>query len=451
MSKSKSKAKPSNTPLDTAGANQATVAPKGTNGHGAAEAQPPSAQPESQPSSSRRNGLVDLPESKQDRRGKSQPVAALFCYETPDSAVGQYIGQLAQELAKQELSVHIFARAPFDLPGIASHPVGDPSESDIVDAATEFGKRAADEFRAHVPAGSQVTLIGHEWSSVPAMVQLRLSNRHDSVLLLRSLERQRSDLQHPISQRIEELESAGLRDATAVLTHDQAAHDAARAWVPECAGRIACLREAFPAHRFQKQLDQGEIKGKYQVGPIDPMVLFLGDFDNRHAPDVLMRSVPSLLKNNPQVRFVFAGDGELFWPLKVHARYLLLENAIRLPGSIEGQAMDELIQAADIVVVPSREATEWWPVQAAWAAGRPVVASHPIGKTMELRHEEDAVLIYPHESSCVWGVERLLFDAVLQDTMRQKGKEKLQERFGWGAVAQQIGELMGAKATSPAP
>lgn len=436
---------PGDTNPDAAVAEQQPV-PSETNSNGTAGQQQPPARTEGQPPAPRRNGLVDLGKRKRDRRNNpSQRVVALFCYEPPDSAIGQYVGQLAAALAKQELAVHIFARTPFDLPGIASHPVGDFSENDIVDAATEFGNRAVEEFRKHIPSGSQATLIGHEWSSIPALVQLRLSDGLDSILLLRSLERQRSDMASPICQRIEEVESAGLRDATTILTHDQAAQDAASAWLPECTPRIARLREAFPAHRFEQKLDPGEIKAKYQVGPIDPMILFLGDFDSRHGPDALMRSVPTILKNHQQARFVFAGDGELFWPLKVHARYLLLENAIRLPGSVEGKASDELIQAADMVVVPSREATEWWPIQAAWAAGRPVVASHPIGQAMQLRHEENAVLVYPHESSLVWGIERLLFDAELQASLSQKSKEELDTRFGWSSVAQQICDLMGVK------
>ena len=58
--------------------------------------------------------------------------------------------------------------------------------------------------------------------------------------------------------------------------------------------------------------------------------------------------------------------GDAFWPLKVYARYLLLEHAVRLPGNIEGDQMAELVQAADVIVVPSREGTPWWPILAAW-------------------------------------------------------------------------------------
>jgi glycogen synthase len=421
--------------------------PSGTNGNGTSHEHSPNC-PENQPRTESNSGGG---KRKKDRKDKSQRVVALFCYEAPDSGIGQYVGQLAMALSKRQLAVHIFACKAFDLPGIASHPVGDPSEKDMVDAVTEFGKRACEAFHRHIPAGAQVSLIGHEWSAIPAMVQLRLSESLDSILLLGSLERQRSDMGHSLNQRIDEVERAGLRDAQAILTHGQATSDAARAGMPECASRVHCLREAFPTHRYQKQLDQGEIKAKYQVGPIDPMILYFGDFDSRHGPDVLMRAVAPVLRNHPQARFVFAGDGELFWPLKVHARYQLLENAIRLPGSVEGAAMDDLIQAADIIAVPSREVTEWWPIQSAWAAERPVVASHCLGQAMGLQHEKEAVLVFPHESSVVWGIERLLYDRDLQTKMAQTAKSELESRFGWGGVAQQICDLMGISAATPSP
>lgn len=456
---SKSKPKSGNTNVGSAVVEQ-PPAPGASNGSGNGHEHPP-ARTETAPHTETVPRTETAPQTeekghsgkhnKRDRRDPSQRFVALFCYEAPDTGIGQYVGQLATALSKQNLAVHIFARKAFDVPGVASHPVGDPSETDIVEAVTEFGKRAGEAFHRHIPHGANVTLVGHEWSSVPAMVQLRLTEGLNSVLLLGSLERQRSDMRHSLNQRIDEVERAGLRDAHAILTHGQATHDAARAWLPECASRIHCLRESFPTHRFQKKLDPGEIKAKYQVGPIDPMILFLGDFDSRHGPDVLMRAAAPVLKNHKQARFVFAGDGELLWPMKVHARYLLLENAVRLPGSIEGSAMDDLIQAADIVAVPSREVTEWWPVQAAWAAERPVVTTHCLGQAMGLQHEKEAVLVFPHESSLVWGIERLLYDPALQTKLTQTAKVELENRFGWAGVAQQICDLTGVDAAKQSP
>jgi glycosyltransferase involved in cell wall biosynthesis len=151
--------------------------------------------------------------------------------------------------------------------------------------------------------------------------------------------------------------------------------------------------------------------------------------------------MPAVLKNNPQVRCLFVGDGDLYWPLRVFARYLLLEHAVRLIGPLEGQPLYELIQASDIIAVPSRETTPWWPILAAWAAQRPLVATHPSAPTL-LEHERDSVLTYAHESSLVWGIERILFDSELSRVIAQRGHEKLDERFGWNGVAEQIAELM---------
>ena len=66
-----------------------------------------------------------------------------------------------------------------------------------------------------------------------------------------------------------------------------------------------------------------------------------------------------------------------------------------------------------MVVVPSRESTPWWPIQAGWAAARPVVATHQAAPGL-LEHEQDSVLVYPSENSLVWGIERVLFDADLR-------------------------------------
>jgi glycogen(starch) synthase len=152
--------------------------------------------------------------------------------------------------------------------------------------------------------------------------------------------------------------------------------------------------------------------------------------------------VPPILKNHRQTRLIVVGEGDLAWPLRVCARYLLLEHAVRLVGHVEGQELEELILAADLVAVPSRAATPWWPIQAAWAASKPVVASHQAAPDL-LDHEKDAVLVYPSENSIVWGIERILFDAEAGRTMAKRGYEKLLERFVWTPVVAKVEELMG--------
>jgi glycosyltransferase involved in cell wall biosynthesis len=395
------------------------------------------------------NRLPALPAPKVERAlPDHRPVLAAFCYDEPDGATSRFVANLAGPLAARGVAVHLFTRKGLGsvAPGAAVHVLGDAEDGSLLDRVQEFTHRACNAF-LHQFEGSAapITLMGCEWSAVQAMSILRGIKDLNTILSVQSLERQRSDMTGELSQAIEAIELTGLREARTVLVHEPATAEVARYWVPECADRTVSLRSVFPAQRFRRTLDPGAIKARYQVGPVDPTILYLGDLDERYGPDLLIKAMPAVLKNHPQARLVIVGDGGQYWPLRVYARYLLLEHAVRLPGSVEGDALDELIQAADVIAVPSREPTPWWPILAGWAARRPVVATHDAAPGL-VEHEKDAVLFYPNVPSCVWGVERALFDADLCKLMAANGGRKLDERFGWGAVAAQVEELMAARA-----
>jgi glycosyltransferase involved in cell wall biosynthesis len=376
---------------------------------------------------------------------EARPALAVFCFEGPETAIGQTVANTVDALARRKTRVHLFTRQPFglDLPDLLAHPVGDCPGADYFAQVEEFTRRAANAFLSLYPGGSpQVTLIGYEWSGAGPLGLLRGIKNNRTIFSVASLERQRSDMTSPVSKRIDELERTILREAQVVLSQQPAASDTARFWAPECASRLVAARHPFPVASFESKLDPGQVKARYQIGPVDPTILYVGDISDRYGPDLLVKAMPAILKNNKQARLILVGDGPTYWTLRVYSRYLLLDHAIRFPGSVVGQPMSELVAAADIIAVPSRESTPWWPIQAAWAAGRPVVATHQAAPGL-LEHERDSLLVYPVEQSVVWGVERLLYDEKLGATLGQKGRQKLEERFGWNHVAEQIEELMG--------
>jgi glycosyltransferase involved in cell wall biosynthesis len=373
---------------------------------------------------------------------------AVFCYADPGCPLGENVAQTVTALARRQTPVHLFSRHDFGLalPGVSVYPVGECPNEDLIESVQEFARRACNAFLNQFPAGCpNVTLMGYEWSAVPALSVLCGIKNVKAILSVLSLERQRSDMTSEISKRIEQIELSGLREAKTVMVHEPATGEVAKYWVPECADRIVNGRWRFPIHQFGNKIDPGTIKARYQVGPVDPMILFIGDLEERYGPDMLIKAMPAILKNNPQARLVIVGDGSLYWPLRVYTRYLLLEHAVRLVGSVEGQAACELIQAADVLAVPGREQTPWWPILAGWAARRPVVATHQTAPAL-LEHEKDSVLFYPSENSCVWGIERVLFDVEFGRKIARKGHEKLEERFGWNSLAVQVEELMGVPA-----
>ncbi|HEX5271140.1 MAG TPA: glycosyltransferase family 4 protein, partial [Gemmataceae bacterium] len=350
--------------------------------------------------------------------------------------------------AARGVNVHIFTRKAFEpgAAGVSVHVLGEGEDGSLTEQVQEFTHRACNAFlRQFQGATVPVTLLGCEWSAVQAMSLIRGITDVNSILSLQSLERQRSDMTSEMSRAIEAIELGGLREARHVLVHEPGTAEVARHWVPECADRTTVLHTPFPVGRFNRGIDPGAIKARYQVGPVDPTILYVGDLNERYGPDLLIKAMPAVLKNHSQARLVIVGDGGDYWPLRVYTRYLLLEHAIRLPGSVVGDALDELIEAADVIAVPSREPTPWWPILAGWAARRPVVATHDAAPGL-LEHEQDAVRFYPNVNSAVWGIERVLFDAELGRALGSRGARKLDERFGWGAVAAQVQGLMAARA-----
>jgi glycosyltransferase involved in cell wall biosynthesis len=391
-------------------------------------------------------GYTTPPTEQEDWHRESIPTLAAFCFEQPGSFIGRHVHQVVAALTRRKVRVHLFARHAFglDLPGIVEHTVGAPVEADLLAQVQEFTQRSCNAFLEQFPNGARhVTLLGHEWSTLPALSILRGIKGLPTLLSLHSLERQRSDLSSHLSQRIEEIELTGLHETRTLLIHNQATAEVAKFWAPECRERIVLARPRFPSEDFQIQLDPGIVKARYQVGPTDPSILFVGDLDARYGPDLLIKAMPAVLRNHTQARLIIVGDGSLYWPLRVYTRYLLLEHAVRLVGHVEGRAMAELMAATDIVAVPSRESTPWWPILAAWAARRPLVATHDAAPTL-LEHERDSIRCYPSENSLVWGIERVLYDLDCGRAIANRGYEKLEERFGWNLLAEQIEELMGA-------
>lgn len=376
---------------------------------------------------------------------QEQFVVAMFCYEEPDSAVGRFVAETARVLAKQSTQVHIFSRHSFETisPDVYVHQVGACERNDLIGQVDEFTDRACNSFlRKFQNSTAKITLMGHEWSTIPAMSLLHGIKNLGIVLSLQSLERQRGGLDTGASKWIEEIELTGIREARSIIIHNPGTSEIIRSCLPDCAEKIIDACPEIPMAGFQFDLDPGEVKARFQVGPEDPTILYVGDLDERYGVNLLMKAMPDVLRNNGQARCIFVGDGELLWPLRVFSRYLLLDHAVRLIGHLDDQGLHELIHAADVIVVPSIDSTPWWPIEAAWAAKRPVVATVEAAPLL-LQHERDCLLVEPNEHDLARGIERVLSDHELRQSIAERGCTKLKDRYSENKVIAQLEEALG--------
>jgi glycosyltransferase involved in cell wall biosynthesis len=392
-----------------------------------------------------RHEWPELAERSEGAFGAAQRILAMFCYEDASSEVTRFLDKLAGPLAARGVALHVFARKGFELdaPGAVVYVLGDGDAGTALDRVQQFTNRACNAFLKqqqnwHVP----VSLLGCEWSAIPALSLLRSIKNLPTILSLHSIERQRSDGGTELGKQIAEYELNGLRTARMVLAHGDTTAHAIRQWAPDFANRVTVARPMFPVEQFAGEVDVGKVKARYNVGPVDPMIVYIGEMNERQGPDMLPKAMPAVLKKHPQARLVMVGDGSLYWPVRVQSRYLLLDHAIRMPGHLDGDTVCDLVRAADMIIVPSRDTTPAWPILAGWAASRPVVATREAAPEM-LEHEHDAVLVYPESPSCAWGIDKVLTDPSLARAVARRGRQKLKERFGWDAIAAQVAEAMG--------
>jgi hypothetical protein len=175
---------------------------------------------------------------------------ALFCYEDPESDIGRYAGRMCAALAEGGSPVYVFSCRPFagEESGVRAHAVGTcDSADDLVGAVDEFTRRACNAFLRQFPADvEEVTLLGYEWSAVPALSLLHGLRNFPAVVSFHSLECERSDMTSEISNRIAAIELTGLREANAIVCHRPSTAALARNLLPECAPRIVEPRQFFP-------------------------------------------------------------------------------------------------------------------------------------------------------------------------------------------------------------
>ena len=107
------------------------------------------------------------------------------------------------------------------------------------------------------------------------------------------------------------------------------------------------------------------------------------------------------------MQFLFAGEGPLRPELEARVNGAGLGPRVRFVGHVARPVFEELLQAADFVVVPARTSQDEGVAQAAIDAGRPVLATHQAHLGC-VQHGKNGLVAYDNPGSIIWGINELL-------------------------------------------
>jgi glycosyltransferase involved in cell wall biosynthesis len=281
---------------------------------------------------------------------------------------------------------------------------------------------------------------GHDWLCAKAVVQAKNDRGRRTVLTLHSTEYGRcgNHYQNGQSERVRSIEAEGAYVADRVITVSGALADEVKRQYGVPDWKLRVVHNGVNCARYDGWIDPAVCRRTYGVGPLDPMVLFVGRLSIQKGPDLLLEAVPGILRNRGDAKVIFVGDGDMRWELDRRAHELGVAHAVRFLGAMHPESdLINLYKSTDVVCVPSRNEPFGIVVLEAWAAGKPVVATRNGGPGGFMQHGVNGYIVYDNPGSICWGINEIFHNFAHARWMGQRGRVSAAYGFSWDAIAGQ--------------
>jgi glycosyltransferase involved in cell wall biosynthesis len=379
---------------------------------------------------------------------------ALFSWESLHSiavgGVAVHVTELAAALERRGHEVHVFTRLG---PGQAAYSKEDGVHYHrctfqltpiFVDEVNNMCRSFVHHFfgvEDHV--GRFDIVHAHDWLATNAVVWIKEGRGRKSVLTMHSTEYGRNGNRFfgGQSHRVQDHERHGTYCADRVITVSGQLKDEIR-WLYQLPDeKVRVVYNGVNAKVFDYGIDAGEVKRRYGIGPLEPMILFVGRMVVQKGPDILVRTMPSILRYYPHAKFVYAGDGHMRNEVQALANQLGAGHALRMLGDKRGRELHDLYKACDIVAVPSRNEPFGIVILEGWSAHKPVVSTKKGGPAEFVWHGVNGLHVDDTPDSVAWGLGTLLADHEKCRWMGRNGRAAVEAAFSWDTIAEQAEEV----------
>ncbi|RKX25290.1 MAG: hypothetical protein DRP45_06265, partial [Candidatus Zixiibacteriota bacterium] len=167
---------------------------------------------------------------------------------------------------------------------------------------------------------------------------------------------------------------------------------------------------------------------KYHLPSNSRVAITVGRLVNQKGHRYLVDAVPEILRQHPDICFVFAGDGPLEEELESRAKKLQVEEHIVFAGMLDN--LDLLWAGADLMIHPSVEEPFGIAVLEGMRAGLPIIASR-VGGIPEVTGEAEGAILVPSKNSdeLTTAVCNLLTSNERMSELGAKGRQRFEESF----------------------
>jgi glycosyltransferase involved in cell wall biosynthesis len=204
--------------------------------------------------------------------------------------------------------------------------------------------------------------------------------------------------------------------------------------------KVVTVLNGIDASPFGVRLDKQKKRRELGISGEGPVIGLGVRLSRQKGITYLLKAMPEIIKEYPDVTLVIAGEGECEPELKQEAIALGIENHTAFLGP--RLDMNEVVRIFDLYVLPSIWEGLPMVLLEAMAAACPIVATNVGGSHMAVIHGENGSLVEPkNPKALATAVIRLLADEQLRNSYAKRGLELFKGRFTAEAMTEQYEKL----------
>jgi len=187
-----------------------------------------------------------------------------------------------------------------------------------------------------------------------------------------------------------------------------------------------------------RPMERNRVISKLRISEQFRYVCFVGNFATWQGLEYLIKSVPHVLIECPDSRFLLVGDGVLRERLESMVKDIGVSDKVLFTGMVPYQDVPYYINASDVCVVPKLPLKSGYsPLKLCeyLACEKPVIASRLNG--FEILEEHQMGLLVPPEDevALAQAIVRMLKDYSLREEMGKNGRQYVVKHRSWENVA----------------
>ncbi|MGA2105562.1 MAG: glycosyltransferase family 4 protein, partial [Methanoregula sp.] len=191
--------------------------------------------------------------------------------------------------------------------------------------------------------------------------------------------------------------------------------------------------------QYYAEVNPDEVKQAYGIPPSDPLILFIGRLAYQKGPDILIEAVQTVFHDHPDAHLIMAGEGDMQQALGAQAEDL----PVTFPGYISDAEYIRLLNACNLVAIPSRNEPFGLVLLEAWSAEKPVVASNVGGLSENIESCVDGIKAEPCPDALAYGIDAIIGRPHAAEVMGKRGREKIDRMFLWEPIGGKMAAAYG--------